>query len=114
MRGHLFETFVISEILKGFYNRGSTPRLYYWRDLAGNEIDGILEKGEQLVPIEMKAGKTISLSLFSELSYWNQLASVDPKNSFVVYAGNENQQWSKGNVTSWRNVDDIVKYVESP
>ncbi len=114
MRGHLFETFVISEILKGFYNRGSIPHLYYWRDLAGNEVDGLLEKGEQLVPIEMKAGKTISLSLFSELSYWNQLASIDPKNSFVVYTGNENQRWSKGNVTSWRNIDDIVKYVESP
>ena len=53
--GHIFETYIVSEIIKGFYNSGIIyPPLYYYRDKEKNEIDLIIEEGNTLCPIEIK------------------------------------------------------------
>ena len=55
MAGAFFESFVISEILKSYYNAGITdPSLYYYRDKEGNEIDLLIEENGFLHPIEIK------------------------------------------------------------
>ena len=53
--GHIFETYVIGEILKSYYNNGiiNVP-LFYYRDKEKNEIDLIIEEGSTLYPIEIK------------------------------------------------------------
>lgn len=45
MRGPLFETCVLSELLKKRNNRGLPANLYFWRDRAGNEVDVLCEEG---------------------------------------------------------------------
>lgn len=52
--GALFETFVVSEILKGFWHSGKTPRLFFYRDRDMKEVDLIIEKDGLLHPIEIK------------------------------------------------------------
>ena len=52
--GAFFETFVVSEILKSWYNAGKTPPLFYYRDKDRNEIDLILESDGKLHPVEIK------------------------------------------------------------
>ena len=55
MWGHIFESFVFSEILKSYYNDGIVkPPLYYYRDKDKKEIDLIIEDGGTLYPIEIK------------------------------------------------------------
>ena len=55
MAGAFFETFVISEIIKSYYNRGILDLpLYFYRDKDMNEIDLIIENGGTLYPIEIK------------------------------------------------------------
>ena len=55
MAGAFFETFVISEIIKSFYNNGIIdPPLYFYRDKEKNEIDLIIEHNRVLHPIEIK------------------------------------------------------------
>jgi len=44
-RGGIFESFIFSELLKEFYNKGRQPHIYFWRDSAGHEVDCIIEKG---------------------------------------------------------------------
>ena len=58
MSGSFFETFVFSEILKSWWHRGRTPRLYYYRDRDGKEIDLLIEYGAALYPLEVKMGAT--------------------------------------------------------
>lgn len=53
--GQFFETFVISEIIKSFYNQGQEPPLYFYRDTNQKEIDLIIEHGQTLYPIEIKS-----------------------------------------------------------
>ncbi len=54
MSGAIFETFVISEIIKGYQNQGKNPPLFYYRDKDKREIDLVLEKDGRLCPIEIK------------------------------------------------------------
>lgn len=55
MAGAFFESFVISEIIKSYYNRGIIePPLYFYRDKDMNEIDLIIEENNTLYPIEIK------------------------------------------------------------
>lgn len=55
MAGAFFESFVISEIIKSYYNKGILePPLYFYRDKDMNEIDLLIEEGGTLYPIEMK------------------------------------------------------------
>ncbi|MFA7550257.1 MAG: ATP-binding protein [Sedimentibacter sp.] len=55
MSGAFFETFVMAEILKSYYNAGILePSIYYYRDKDGKEIDVIIEESGTLHPIEIK------------------------------------------------------------
>lgn len=55
LKGGIFETFVVSEILKSWWYVGKTPCVYYYRDTRQKEIDIIVERGNRLYPFEIKA-----------------------------------------------------------
>lgn len=55
MAGAFFENFVITEIIKSYYNKGIIdPPLYFYRDKDMNEIDLLIEQNGTLYPLEMK------------------------------------------------------------
>ncbi|MDW7663144.1 MAG: DUF4143 domain-containing protein, partial [Bacillota bacterium] len=54
MSGAFFETYVISEIIKSYYNSGKRPPVFYYRDSDQVEIDLIIEQNQTLYPIEIK------------------------------------------------------------
>ena len=58
MGGAFFETYVVSEIIKNFYNFGMDPAqyLYFYRDIDKKEIDVLVVKDGALYPVEIKKG----------------------------------------------------------
>lgn len=104
LRGGLFESFVISDLLKQRYHQGLQPRHFFWRDSLGHEIDCLIETSSQLIPMEIKSGKTISSDYFSELLRFSKLANLDPKNNILIYAGDEDQIRSQGRIYGWRSL----------
>ena len=58
MRGAIFETAVLMEIIKTYLHRGKEPRVYFWRTAAGAEVDILVEVNGHLVPIEVKLSAT--------------------------------------------------------
>ena len=55
MAGAFFESFVVSEIIKSYYNKGVLePPIYFYRDKDMNEIDVVIEDAGVLYPIEIK------------------------------------------------------------
>ena len=55
MAGAFFESFVLAEIIKSYYNRGILePALYFYRDRDMNEIDVLIEENGILYPLEIK------------------------------------------------------------
>ncbi len=60
MSGHIFETFVVSEIIKSHMNAGkSLDKIYYYRDKDKKEIDLVIENDNILYPVEIKKSATI-------------------------------------------------------
>lgn len=57
MDGAFFETYVVSEIVKNYYNEGKRPDLYYYRDIDGKEIDLLFVDGDRIYPVEIKKAK---------------------------------------------------------
>ena len=54
MSGAFFETYVVSEIIKSYYNAGKRPPIFYYRDTDNKEIDLVIEQDNTLYPIEIK------------------------------------------------------------
>lgn len=113
LRGGLFESMIIADLYKSFYNRDRIPHLYFWRDKTGNEVDCIMEYGSSLFPIETKAGMTINADFFEGLTYWNELAHANPENSFIVYGGTDVQMRSQANVVGWPHTATIFDKAEA-
>lgn len=61
MSGAILETYVLSEIIKSYYNNAKQPRLFYYRDKDQSEIDLLIESGEYIYPVEVKKTATPSL-----------------------------------------------------
>ena len=59
MRGALFENLAICELLKRSYNQGKDPRLFFYRDTTGLEVDVVSEENGGLHLYEVKAGATL-------------------------------------------------------
>ncbi len=103
LRGSVFETFVVSELVKKRTNSGREINLYYWRDKTGREIDVVIDEVNDLIPVEIKSGKTIHAEFFKNLAYWMELSNT--QKGFVLYSGDQNQSRSNGvQVASWRDL----------
>lgn len=89
MRGPVFESFVLSELTKNCLNRGHEPDLYFWRDTAGHEIDFLIDRGQELVPVEAKSGTTLPADALNGLRYWLQLAGRETGPSALFHGGTE-------------------------
>ncbi|MEO5642219.1 MAG: ATP-binding protein [Bacteroidia bacterium] len=103
LRGAVFETMVISELVKQRTNAGEAINLYYWRDKTGHEIDVIVDTAGKLLPIEIKSGQTVNDDFFRNLDYWNKLSGG--KKSVLLYGGILKQMRGNGTtVMNWREM----------
>lgn len=107
LRGALFETFIISEFLKRYYNNGQNPPLFFFRDSTGNEVDIIIEKSGQFIPVEIKAGQTINSSFFKGLNFYYKLNSASQGNGIVIYNGQENQHRTDYKIINYASLDSL-------
>lgn len=53
-KGALFENFIVSELIKQDSYLDKNSKFYYWRTKQGSEIDVVLEKGNELIGVEIK------------------------------------------------------------
>lgn len=75
LRGALFETLVVNELLKNRMNAGLHEPLHFWRDNIGTEVDVILERAGAIAAIEIKSGLTVASDAFSNLDKWRKYAA---------------------------------------
>jgi predicted AAA+ superfamily ATPase len=106
LKGNIFENFIISDIIKYDYNRGNLASFYFWQDSNANEIDLIIDNGQDVKAIEIKAGSTIRSELFKNLINWKKLKNDNKDNEFLFNAGNMNINRKGVKVLSWK---DLIK-----
>lgn len=106
LRGALFESFVVSELLKSRFNSGKTDNLYFFRDNVGNEVDLVVNQGLTVNQIEIKSGQTVSKDFFKGLKYFRKINPEIDKD-YVVYGGDRSHLENTIHVTSWRDIENI-------
>lgn len=107
MRGALFESLIITEILKDRFNHGLPSNLFFWRDNLGTEIDMLIEHGEELIAVEIKSGQTVNKDYFLSLQKWMKYSGSSPEQRYIIYGGNENFVRSGVNVLAWKSVNNM-------
>lgn len=86
-RGALFETWVLSELVKQQFNAGQPADLYFWRDNIGHEVDVLRETPGGLQAIEIKSGATFAADWPKAAQKWAGLAGSEALTPVIIYGG---------------------------
>lgn len=73
MSGAMLETWVVSEIIKSYLHHGRTPRIFFYRDRDGYEVDLLIEENGKLWPLEIKKSGSIENMGFSGFGFLEKL-----------------------------------------
>lgn len=87
MGGAIMETAVLSEIVKALVHRGIDPQVYFWRTIAGTEVDIVVDTGGKLVPIEVKLSATPRPAMASAIRTIQKDLGDKSMPGYVVHPG---------------------------
>jgi len=105
MRGALFETWVVSDLVKQRFNAGQPTELYFWRDNVGHEVDVVFEIQSRLQAIEIKSGATFVAEWLSAARKWAGFAGDEALPPWIVYGGDATHVREGARVFGWREID---------
>lgn len=114
LRGNIFETLVVSELVKAYCNQGERAPLYFWRDSNGNEVDVIADTGGRLRPIEIKSGQTLNRDFFIGLERWLALAGSQATSPVLIYGGTEDRVHRAVRVLPWNQIHTVFEFWGQP
>ena len=103
LRGAVFETWVVSEVVKHRANRGTSGELSFYRDRSGAEADLVIEGPEAATLVEAKAAATPSASLLAGAARVRGYLAEAYSNVDVVcvYGGDTTMPRRDGQLVPW-------------
>jgi predicted AAA+ superfamily ATPase len=104
LRGAVFENLLVSDRYKRHSHAGESPRLWYWRDSGGIEIDLVEQQGARTLFWEAKAGQTVNNDFFKHIETVGELAGIPASQRIVCYGGDGDQQRSNARAVGWRQL----------
>lgn len=83
--GQIFETYIISEIVKSYTNNQRDPRkhLYYYRDNNGKEIDLLVIHEDNIYPVEIKKGANPGKDAIKNFNIVNKFEMTSPNGAVI-------------------------------
>jgi len=100
------ENLVISEIKKNRFNKNQYGEMYYLRDSTGNEVDLVLEKDGNLIPVEITSSAKNRSSDLKNLKWFQRLYRI--KGGMLINQSTENQELEDGIMNiGWAEVANI-------
>jgi hypothetical protein len=108
LRGAIFESWVVSEIVKQRFNRGEPNGVYFFRDKSGLECDALVQGRKSWKIVEIKAGQTIASDWSASAAKVSELfvKAKQKASSIVVYGGTEKQERNGTIYLPWRAIQD--------
>lgn len=110
LRGALFESWVVSEVLKSRVHRGLPERMFHYRETKGLEVDLLIEEGDRLTAVEAKSAATVAADFFRPLERLG--AAVEARSThldfdaLVVYGGDTGQSRRGLTVIPWHQIQN--------
>jgi len=87
MGGAIFENLVIADLYKSLIHRAEEPRLHFWRTASGNEVDVVLDRHDQLIPMEIKLSATPRPEMAAGLSIFRKDYQNRAGAGYVIHPG---------------------------
>jgi len=78
---------VVTEFLKGRFNKGQQANLSFWRDSKGLEVDLVLDDGSSLKPVEIKSGQTVAPDCMTSIQKWCEITGAPNRPAWLVHGG---------------------------
>lgn len=88
LRGPLYETYVLQNLISIVEQRIPPGRVYYWQTQQGREVDFVIELGKEVMAIEVKSGENWSKGDLAGLSAFLSL-TPNCKAAIIAYNGRE-------------------------
>jgi predicted AAA+ superfamily ATPase len=110
LRGNIFESFIVSELLNHRLNAGLPADLYSWADNSKTEVDALIEDGARIAAIEIKSGQTILPEFFNGLKNWIKYSGSPAKDCYLVYAGDIQVTQQDMHIISWDRTIDFFQF----
>jgi predicted AAA+ superfamily ATPase len=89
LRGNLYENLVVADIMKGAFNSGIRPEVYFFRDSHGNEVDLLIREKGAITPVEIKSAETFSTDFVVGLERFHALEIKRVTAGAVLYNGEQ-------------------------
>jgi hypothetical protein len=108
LRGAVFETWVVGEVLKARLHAGVSGGLAFFRDRKGREVDLLIEAADGLTAVEMRSARTVASDFFRDLEAFTGLVESGgrrpPPRRVLVYGGADRQARSETTVLPWSSI----------
>jgi predicted AAA+ superfamily ATPase len=106
LKGNVFENLVVAEYQKKNHHLYLHRDHYFWQDSNAHEVDLLLKTGKGFSVFEIKATQTVSTDMFKEMDRFEEIAAPAEVDKTLIYGGTVNENRTKYNVLSWRNISD--------
>ncbi len=108
LRGAIFESWVVSEVMKARLHAGLAARMFHYREAKGPEVDLLVQSEATWLLAEAKSGATVDSSFLRPMealaSQFPEAFSVERR---LVYGGSETYQRQGTAVTGWAGIQDV-------
>src|SRR3990172_4700105 len=114
MRGAVFESWVVSEVLKAHYHRGVFPSAFFFQDRRGHEVDLVVEHGTRITAAEIKSASTLASDFLEPLVSFRALlaeAGGSEGDTALVHGGEQASVRRGVRIVPWSQVDSWARRV---
>ena len=87
LKGAIFENMVVNEFVKMAFNKGKKPKMSFYRDKTGREIDLILEESDGLHLFEIMASTAFNPDYFKNIRYFEKNFPDKVISASIIYDG---------------------------
>lgn len=86
--GHLFENMIVADVLKSRLNSGfDAGNIFFYRDSQHHEVDLLIKKGSNFIPVEIKAAETFHPEFEKNILQFRKI-EANVNEAYLVYSGN--------------------------
>lgn len=105
--GHMFEQFVGLEIIRLARFQGNKIRVKFWRDVSGIEIDWIIQKENNYIPIEVKWSEAPSERDIKNMNKFLNEYNSSHQGYIICRTENSLQLSPRIQAISWKKINSI-------
>ncbi len=107
LRGAIFETWVVSEILKHRANAGERGGMHFYRDQNAVEADLLVETTAGITVVEAKAGQTVTSDMLAPGMRVRSTIGERQSRVVIIYGGKQKQMRREATVLPWHAIGSV-------